>query len=52
MLSSAEQENINNDNTKKYIKRPQKPDEESYKLALEEVKNKIDKLQEESVSFI
>ncbi|CAG8678525.1 13992_t:CDS:2 [Funneliformis mosseae] len=48
MLSSAEQENINNDNTKKYIKRPQKPDEESYKLALEEVKNKIDKLQEES----
>lgn len=48
MLSSAEQENINNDNTKKYIKRPQKPDEESYKLALEEIKNKIDKLQEES----
>ncbi|CAI2180242.1 5092_t:CDS:2 [Funneliformis geosporum] len=48
MPSSAVQENINDKNdTTKYIKRPQKPDDESFKLALEEVKNKIDKLQEE-----
>ncbi|RIA85871.1 hypothetical protein C1645_356287 [Glomus cerebriforme] len=41
MLPSA-QENTNNVNvTKNYIKPPPKPDDESYKAALEEVQNKI-----------
>ena len=45
-----EDTNIINSVTKQHIKPPPKPDDESYKAALEEVKNKIDKLQDELVS--
>ena len=46
-----EDTNIINSVTKQHIKPPPKPDDESYKAALEEVKNSIEKLQEEVVSY-